>query len=98
MVADTPAGAADCAKDESSLLARAKALRAELSATFDRVLASQGLRVEDVARLVRRLERDPETRRALDAARREACVPPAPANVALRSSAPLPRNPRALRV
>ena len=97
MVADRHAGSADSPNDEPSLLTRARALRAELRDTFTRVLASQDLSTEDVVRLVRRLERDPATRRALDAARHDAGVPATRA-AAPFASAPLPRDLRALRV
>jgi hypothetical protein len=98
MDANVPPGAPDCSTDESSLLAQAKTLRAELTASFDLLLSTVGLSVADVARLRRRLERDPESRRALDAARREATTPATSEPASLIPSAHGPRNPRALRV
>jgi hypothetical protein len=98
MVATTHAGSADDSHDEAVLLDRARALRAELSDTFDRVLASQGLGAADLARLVRRLEHDPVSRRELEAARREACGAAAPPTAPGGTSQSLPRHPRALRV
>jgi len=95
MVASRHGGSADRSRDEANLVTRAKTLRDELSDTFARVLASQGLCADDLARLVRRLEHDPAARRALDAARREAGVLTTPIP---RTSPALPRNPRALRV
>jgi hypothetical protein len=83
---------------EGRLIDQARAVHARLGQTFEQLLTRLGLTRTEYQAHLRQLEREPTTRRALDAARYGDRTPPRG-----RSSSPpavpaLPRNPRALRV
>jgi hypothetical protein len=83
---------------EAALLDRARAMHARLGQTFERLLQRLGLPRAEFEAQVRRLEREPASRRALDAARYGDREPRRGPTSPVPTPPALPRNPRALRV
>jgi hypothetical protein len=92
-----PAPETDATLDDA-LLDQARAMQRRLGQTFDDLLKRLGVTRAEFEGQVRRLERDPVSRRELDAARYGDRTPRRGRTRSAAASPSLPRNPRALRV